>query len=110
MKDPDESLRELFAQQRAATRAQAPCWQALPASVAPPARLFPIWSLAAAAVLILGLSIAMLRPRRAELASLPSLLPPAAATHLLELPSLSMSIGQSPTDFLLPTHPNHHHP
>ena len=101
MNDPNDPLRELFAKQRHATQQHAPRWRGLQDSRPQPVRRLPAWSLAAAAVLVLGLTFLALRPQRPTLASLPPLLPPPAAEHLLELPEPSLTVWQSPTDFLL---------
>ncbi len=108
MNDPNDPLRELFAKQRQVTHQHAPRWQGLPEHRPQPLHRLPAWSLATAAVLVLGLTFLALRPQRPTLASLPPLLPPPAAEHLLELPEPSLTAWQSPTDFLLTTTPAVH--
>ena len=108
MNDPNDPLRELFAKQRHATHEHAPPWKGLPDEKPQPIHRLPAWSMAAAAVLVLGLTFLALRPQRPTLASLPPLLPPPAAEHLLELPEFSLTAWQSPTDFLLTTTPTIH--
>ena len=108
MNDPNDPLRELFAKQRQATHEHAPRWKGLPDEKPPLIHRLPAWSMASAAVLVLGLTFLAWRPQPLALSSLSPLLPPPAAEHLLELPEFSLTAWQSPTDFLLTTTPTIH--
>ncbi len=115
--DPDDHLlRERFLQQRAEDHAAAPAWSArflrVPAETT--RRPQPVWlwpAAAAAACALLALPFVMKSaPPRADLSSLPPLLPLVTepSTPLLQNTSFDLALtnSSSPTDFLLPTHLN----
>ena len=108
--DPNDPLRELFQQQRAAVRESAPAWTPLYLREQPaaPKRRRITWvvgfSTAAACLVI---TILLLKPSGsgggADLTSLPSLLPPAATNEaVIPLTASVIPNFESTTDFLLP--------